>query len=264
MRKFILVLTGVVFFASSVMAATNNFSMKKEKVAAVEIQKPLTNFTVGERLRFDVSWMGAHVGFGEIHILEKVELRGRAAYHVVAVAETNEFLSKIYPVRDELHSWIDVQTFHSLKFRKILSEGRYRADEETEFFPEAKKAVYFSHKNKTRKEFAIPGNVHDVVSAFYWFRLQEARVGQGVHAQVSSEEKTWDLDVQVLSAQIKEIRSLGSLATFCVEPKTKLKGVFYSRGRVWVYFTADSRRTPVWIQFKTPFGPVNGVLSKTR
>ena len=122
------------------------------------------------------------------------------------------------------------------------------------------KGVYHSYKNGTQKEFDVPGPVRDIVSSFYWFRLQEALPGKSVHTTVNSEEKNWDLNIQVLGLQTKVIRGLDSVDTFYVEPKTSLKGVFFSRGRVWVYFTADSRRVPVWVQFKTPFGPVNGVL----
>src|SRR5207244_1042216 len=103
------------------------------------MEKPLSALPLGEKLRFEVSWMGVNVGFGEIEIKEKTIVGGREAYHVVATARTNDFLSRLYPVIDEAHSWIDAKTFYSLKFRKILNEGRYRADEEVEFFPDRKK-----------------------------------------------------------------------------------------------------------------------------
>ncbi len=240
--------------------AENNFAAGQEKQKPIVIEKPASGLPLGEKLLFEVSWMGVNVGFGEIEIREKVLVRGRETYHVVATARTNDFLSKLYPVNDEIHSWIDTKTLYSLKFRKILSEGRYRADEETEFFPQEKRAAYHSNKNGTKKEFEISGPTHDIVSAFYWFRLQEAVVGKSARAVVSSEEKSWDVEIKVLGLQTKVIRGLGSLGTFYVEPKTSLKGVFFNRGRVWVYFTADPRRVPVWVQFKTPFGPVNGVL----
>ena len=261
MKKYFIFI--LLFFCLSpcLFAATFNFSSKKEKMEQIAIQNPLRDIRVGEKLYFDVSWMGVNVGYGEIEVKEKTTVNGREAYHIIAMAQTNQVLSLLYPVRDEAHSWVDAGTFYSLKFRKILSEGRYRADEELEFHPELKKAFYRSYKNGARKEFEIAGPVHDIVSAFYWFRLQEASPGLGVRTIVNSEEENWDLEIKTLGLQTKVIRGLGSAPTLCVEPKTSLKGALYSRGRVWVYFTADKYRRPVWFLFKTPFGPVNGVLN---
>lgn len=259
MKRSLIVVLALLAPWTPLWAASVNFAGAKK--APIVLEKPQGTLTLGERLFFDVSWMGVHIGYGEIHVREKVLVNGRQAYHVVAVARTNEVLSKLYPVRDEAHSWIDAETLHSLKFRKILSEGRYRADEEVEFFPEKKKGHYRSHKNGTEKDFDIPGDVHDIISAFYWFRRQDAPPGRAVKTVVNSEEKNWDLEVLPLRLEAKAIRGMGSVDTLCVEPKTRLKGILYDRGRVWVYFTADSARRPVWFQFKTPYGAVNGVIN---
>ena len=260
MKKFLLVFFSLCFLSQAF--AQTNFSPKKDsKPNPILIEKPNAFFTVGEKLRFEVSWMGVNVGYGEIEIKEMEIIRGRPTYHVTAEARTNDFLSKLYPVHDQIHSWIDAENFHSLKFRKILSEGRYRADEEIEFYPQEKRGTYHSYKNGTRKEFEIPGAIHDIVSAFYWFRLQPVSVGGSAKTLVNSEEKNWDAEIRVLGTQTKAIRGFGLVDTFYVEPKSSLKGVFFDRGRVWVYFTADPHRVPVWVQFKTPFGPINGVLA---
>lgn len=242
--------------------AANNFASKKT-LTPISLQKPSNQITVGEKVSYEVSWMGVPVGIGELEVREKTVLDGREVFHVVATAKTNEVLSKIYPVHDEAHSWIDAETFYSHKFRKILSEGRYRADEETRFDPKNKKGYYESYKNGTKKEFEIAGEVHDIMSAFFWCRRQMVPPGKSVHTTVSSEEKDWDLELKALSLETKEIRGVGTVDTILYEPKTKLKGMLYQRGRVWVYMTTDSRRLPVWIVFKTPFGPVTGVLQKS-
>jgi hypothetical protein len=48
--------------------------------------------------------------------------------------------------------------------------------------------------------------------------------------------------------------------TLVIEPKTKLKAVLEKRGRVWIHLQNDSSKTPILITFKTPFGPIVGVL----
>ena len=245
-------------------ANSNNFSSKKIN-SNLTLGEPLATFTVGERLIFDVSWMGIPVGIGTLEVKEKVLKNGRPAYHLIAVAKTNDFLSKIYPVEDALDSFVDAERFVSLEFSKKLREGRYRADERIVYDASKERGFYESFLNKNKKEISIPARVQDVLSAFFWFRLQSIAVGKSLHTFVNSEEKNWDLEIQVLGLETKELRGGRVLRLVLVEPKTRLKGILYKRGRVWVYFTSDQKRTPVSIILKTPFGPIVGNLhvSKT-
>ncbi|HTL70303.1 MAG TPA: DUF3108 domain-containing protein [Candidatus Eisenbacteria bacterium] len=252
----------LLFTAAPLLAAPKtNFSGRASAAApAGPIEAPASSPVLGESLLYDVFWMGVHIGYGRLEVREMVQKNGRRTYHAVAVAETNEFLSKLYPVHDEIHSWIDAEHFHSLEFRKTLSEARYRADEAVRFDYAAKKGFYESFLNKGTKEIDIPVPVHDLISAFYWFRLQPIEVGKSVKTLVSSEEKTWDLELKVLKRESQELRGKGVLDTVLVEPKTRLKGALYARGRAWVSFTADRRRLPVRILLQTPYGRITGIL----
>ena len=240
-------------------AESKNFSSKKSQPAVV-IEAPLKVLTVGESLVFDVSWMGVPVGVGTLEVREIVTIRGRGAYHVVAIAKTNDFLSRLYPIHDEVHSFVDAEKFYSLQFSKEIHEGRYRADERMTYDYEKGKIFYESFRNKSKKEFELSSEVQDFLSAFYWFRVQPAVVGKSLHTTVNSEEENWDLELNVLKHEIKEFRDGRVIPTVLVEPKTRLKGMLYQRGRVWVYFSADQKRLPVWVTLRTPFGPVSGVL----
>ena len=240
--------------------ATSNFSASKKTAPIEPADKTLT---LGEKLEYEVYWMGFHVGLGTLEVREKVIRDGREALHLVAIARTNDFLTKIYPVHDEIHSFVDAKTYHSLEFRKTLSEGRYRADERMVYDYAKKKLYYESLKNGSKKELDLPGPVQDFLSAFFWFRLQDIQVGEAAKTVVNGEEKNWDLKVHCLRRETKELRGNQIYDTFVVEPKTELKGALYNRGRAWVHFTADHRRLPVLFTIKTPFGPVVGVLKST-
>ncbi len=242
--------------------AANNFSAKNTAVAA--LAQPQQTIPLAEHLVYEVSWMGVPVGLGILEVKELTQQDGRKAFHVVAVAETNEFLSKIYPVHDEVHSWIDAETFQSLQFQKKVSEGSYRANEIIRYDGARKKGYYQSLKNGTKKEFDIAVPVHDILSAFYWSRRQSLEPGKSIKTIVNSDEKDWDLEIQVLRRETKELRGQGLFDTILIEPKTRLKGVLEKRGRVWVYLKNDRFRTPVLITFRTPFGPAIGILKKVK
>ncbi len=261
----VLFFLGGLYFSSTLWAESKNFSSKKNKVEeTVLIERPLAHPKVGERLVFKVSWMGIPVGFGSLEVKERTTTHGRAAYHVVALAGTNEFLSKIYPVHDEIHSIFDAEDFRSFEFSKTLKEGRYRADEKIVFDHAAKKGHYESFLNKGKKTVEITTGSKDLVSAFYWFRSQAVNVGDSLKTSVSSQEKEWHTEFWVLKTETKILRSQGAFQTLVVEPKTQLKGILYDRGQAWIHFTADQKRIPVWITLKTPFGPVVGVLEDAK
>lgn len=247
--------------SASAWSATTNFTTRSGAGAPepVVIDEPRREFPAGEKLVYDVSWMGIPVGVGEVEVVEKRLQDGRTVYHVKARAKTNEVLSTLYPVDDQVESVFDASDFRSLYFRKKLSEGRYRADEESHFGIAPGRARYKSRLNGTEKEFAARDGAHDIVSAFYAFRTRMARPGESLHLPVSSEEKDWDVEVRVLATEKKEMKGR-VVDTILIEPKSRLKGVLYRRGRVWIHLTADARRVPVLIQLKTPFGPVVGVL----
>ena len=260
-KKIILaVLVLWAFFLRPAFPESKNFSSKNKENKEIRIEAPLKTFTIGEALLFDVSWMGLPVGYGSLEVKEKVRIQGRDAFHVVAVARTNEFLTKIYPIYDEIHSFIDMEKFYSLEFRKDLKEGNYRADEKISYDHEAGVGHYESFRSHDKKEIVIPSGVHDFISAFFWFRLQPLDVGKSLHTVVNSEAENWDLEIRPLKTVAKEFRNGEVSNTILIEPRTKLKGMLYDRGRAWVYFTVDSKRVPVWITLQTPFGPVTGVL----
>lgn len=258
-HPWFLVFILIFMLAAPLGAESKNFSSKKNNPVP-SLQAPLGNLTVGERLVFDVSWMGIPVGVGTLVVKEKTNLRGREAYHVIATAKTNDFLSKIYPIYDEVHSWIDAEKFRSLEFKKELKEGRYRAEERMIYDYQAKKIFYESLLNKSKKEFELAADVQDFLSAFYWFRTQAVEAGKSLYTVVNSEEQNWDLELKVLRVEVKELKGRRVIPALVVEPKTRLKGMLYDRGKAWVYFSADQKRLPIWVTLKTPFGPVVGVL----
>ena len=178
----------------------------------------------------------------------------------MAVATTNDFLSKIYPVRDEVHSWIDAKTYQSLGSQKKASEGNYRADERVVYDAEGKKGRYESLKSGEKKEFDVAVPVHDPLSAFYWVRRQALEPGKRLSSTVNNGEKDYSLEVDVLRREATELRGKGVVETTLIEPKSRLKGLLEKRGRVWVLLKNDPSRTPVRVTFKTPFGPITGVL----
>ena len=192
------------------------------------------------------------VGTAEALVKGIEKIRGRDAYHIVGYARSNALIDLVYPVRDEHHTYIDVEHLHSLRYEKIIREGRYRADEVMEYDQENHKATYFSRLNKSRKEMLIPPDTQDQLSCGFWFRLQESQPGSRVHIPVNADEKNWDLEVKVLKKTEVKIRGLGTWEALEVEPEIQFQGIFVKRGKIRGWIALDERRIPLKMRVKIP------------
>ena len=141
--------------------------------------------------------MGIPVGYGWIEVKEFVTLNGRQAIHIEAQGRTNQVLSKIYPIHDVIHSYLDAETLKPLRFEKDQHEGHYRANEVVTFDYEHAVATYRSLLNHSVKEIPLPESVQDLISALYWFRAQPLRPGQSVTVNLYTDEKIYETTVQI-------------------------------------------------------------------
>ena len=245
-------------------AATQNFTKATKKHAknAIPIEKPLPSLRVGEKFVYEVCWLGIPVGEGTLEVKEMAAVNGRQAYHVIAIARANEFLSSFYNVQDTIHSYIDAKDLCSLKFEKHVREGKYKTDEVVIFDQDKHRGYYESLLNKSKKEFDIPPKVQDPVSTFYYFRTLEVRPDSKVVNSLNSEEKNWKADMNIRDTEEMELTHQGSYKVFCVEPRVPFRSALARSGRALVYFTTDEKRVPVFIKIYVKFGYVTGVLER--
>ncbi len=244
--------------------ASTNFAANAGKFDPKPLVPADPAFPLGERLTYDIFWLGFRVGVGDIWVKEREVIDGRDAFHVVATARGNGFLAKLYPVNDEIHSWIDARTLESLRFSKKIAERATRKDEEQTYDAARGKGVHVSRITGERVEFDVKAPVRDVVSAFYWLRRQPLEPGRTFRTPITVDRADWELSADVVAHKVESLRGQGVVDAIVVEPKRILKGVEDKKGRAWVYLRNDARRTPVYVKVQSPFGAVVGVLRSPR
>lgn len=236
----------------------------------IVIEPPAQTLQVGERLQYQGRWMGIPVGWGAVEVREIVDVEGRRAFHVVGEAHSNAWLSKFYPVHDLVHSYVDVEALHPLRFEKSQHEGHYRAEEVVTFDHVNGVARYESLINRAIKErlneavkyTKIPPHTQDPLSAFFVLRLRPVTVGQSIWVDIYSDEKHFPTEIRTLKTLPLEIRRRGVFHAIQVEPVALFKGLLVDRGRVYLFLSADSRRVPLYIQLWTPWGLVTGTIDR--
>jgi hypothetical protein len=205
--------------------------------------------------------MGIPVGFGWLEVKEPVVIDGVETIHVEVHGKTNDVLSAFYPIHDTLHSFLDPKTFQPVRFEKYQREGRYRADEVVTFDWAHGQAHYRSLLNGSEKDVPIQEDVHDLISAYFWLRMQPLTEGEVREVTIYSDEKLFHTQVRIGPRGPLELLKRGTFDCMRVEPQAAFKGLLVKRGRLWAYLTADKRRLPLLVEATTPWGRMSAVLT---
>jgi hypothetical protein len=106
------------------------------------------------------------------------------------------------------------------------------------------------------RTFAVPPFVQDVISAFYYFRLLDFKVGDRMAVPTQAGVKNYELVVDVLKRETVRVEA-GSFDCFLLKPHVKYDNVFQNKGEILLWVTADARHMPVKIQTKILIGNVD-------
>jgi hypothetical protein len=248
-------------------------------VWAGEPPEVLSVYREGERLVYDVTWLGITAGQATLEALGMVQLNGQSTYHLVTTATSTPWISKFYRVDDRSESYLAQDPPRALRFEKHLREGRYRHSSRTDF-DHAKGMAKFRYLDFSpvpreisrleeaerfgkyvEQEFPLNPGALDELSVLYYVRTQTLEPGNTLHARVFASRKNWDLEVKVLRRETLET-ALGRRETVVVEPLLKFEGIFQRKGRVIVWLTDDAERIPVQMQSQIIIGSFFATLAR--
>ena len=247
--------------------------------AADQAPEILRVFHEGERLVYDVTWLGLKAGEATLEVQGVVSADGHQAYHLVTMARSAPAISKIYRVEDRTESFLQTNPMRSLQFDKNLREGRYRHNSQTMFDQEKGIAVFryldFSKvpKGITRQdeaerygkyvtqEFPLSPGSLDELSVLYYVRTLPLQASTTVTAKVFASRKNWELEVRVLGRETLQT-VLGQRETLKVEPLLKYEGIFQRKGRMIVWLTDDAERIPVQMKSEIVIGSFVTTLTR--
>jgi len=181
------------------------------------------------------------------------ELNGRSVYKITSRTKSHWFFDAFFKVRDEITTYIDTNTFQSVKFRKKLREGSYSYDYSVDFDPDGMSAV--SESPKGTRLVKIPEFTLDVLSAMYYMRTLDLKVGMKETVTVLDNDKLYPLDIKTIRRERISTRA-GTFDCLVVIPELKSGGLFKNEGRITVWVTDDHRKIPVLMKSKAIIGAI--------
>jgi hypothetical protein len=218
------------------------------------IPGPQLRLPVYERLTYELKWMGLSVGTLVTTIKGVENINGRDAYVLEAVASTKPFFSHIYKIEDRFVSYMDVEKLYTLRHEVHRSEGRHRKEAVTDFDQVNHKAHYHNITDKSEKDFEIPPDTQDTLTASYYFMLLPMKMGDRLEYAVCNNEKNYRLLAFIgARGRVRLPNSMGEKDGFLVEPfASETEGKMVDKGRVSAYYSWDERRLPLYAVIKAP------------
>jgi len=215
-------------------------------------------FRAGEMLKFSVEYGPIQAGYAYLEVPELKDWQGHPVYHLLARAESNNFFSKIYRVRNRIDSYWDTTGRFSWRYAEDRHEGPHRFKDEIIFDQDRREARY-----ENGQAFPIPPQVQDALSSFYYTRCQPLPLGGTILFDYHASKKSSPLMVRILGRDRVETPA-GRFNCVAIEPVLNAGGIFASSGRLVIWITDDERRMPVLMKSKVTIGSINVVLVDMR
>lgn len=232
-------------------------------------EKPANNvktanhaFVSGERLTYVVSWSKIlKAGTASMEVKEEKTAEGRRVYRLISTAKSAGIVSLFYPVADTVQSVLDAEELYSLSYTLNQRHGKrkkYRAMT----FDHANAVVQVTTNNTEKATYSIPARIQDSLSSLYYVRTREDLAdGKAIFVDVHDSGKNWSVEMQILGKE-KIKTPAGEFNTIKVKTYPKYEGVFQNKGEIFVWFTDDARKIPVFMKSTIAIGSIVAALTE--
>ena len=214
------------------------------------------SLVVGERLEYDVKFGPIKVGRASMEVVDVEEVRGRPAWHTRFQVTGGTLF---FRVNDVLESWIDVETFSSLRFVQQLSEGSRDRLYEYEIYPD--RAIYV-RKEKGGEQPSVSHPLDDG-SFLYFIRTVPIELGATYEFQRYFMPDRNPVRLEVLGRDTVEVPA-GRFDALVIRPVIKAKGIFSEDGRAQIWISNDSDHLLLQMTSHLKFGSLSLHLKSRR
>ena len=170
--------------------------------------------------------------------------------------------------RQHIESTVEPNSFTVLQTTKLDEQGKRMRTSEAVFDRTAGKIVWTERDpNDPNREPRVVtadanGAVQDIASVFYYLRTQPLEPGKSFEVLVSDSGRVYSVPVAV--TEKKKMKTvLGEVQTLKVEPEVFGEGrLLRGKGKLAIWFTADSRHVPVRAKINNEMGTLDIKLKR--
>jgi hypothetical protein len=254
MSRTTAVLLAIPVVVASAMSAVPARAQEPDPfVVITEASERPMMLSVGERLEYDVKFGKLRVGRGSMEVRETVDVRGREAWHTVFSIRGG---IPFFRVDDRLESWIDTQTFTSLRFTQQTNQGRYHRQRHIELFPE--RGTMLERGDDAQEEPTVDEPL-DEGALLYYLRTLPLNVGDRYSLDRYFRPDRNPVLLDVVRRERIHVPA-GTFETIVIRPTIRSGGIFSQNGRAEIWVTDDERHLMVQLAAKLSFGTLHLTL----
>jgi hypothetical protein len=211
-------------------------------------------FVVGERLLFNVTWMNFPTAARlEMEVAEQGQFFGQESFQIKTKVETTGRVRSLFAIIDNQYtSYINPNTAIPFRIANLIREGQKQAEETIILDQTERQAAY---TDGTR--LPIPAGIYDLPSILYGLRLRPLPQGERIELSALYGKEIVEIDVEV-KARERITTQAGSFNTVCLKLSPQKR---FSKYRTLLWLTDDSKKLPVLLSAKLPFGDVRAELA---
>ena len=243
---------------------TVGFAQKADAPPAKEAVFPLRTvehhaFQAGEKLSYVLhyGWLNAGVATLELK-KEDQEIEGRPVLHAIGKGESTGAFKAFYSVNDVYETRMDAEGGFPWVFTRRVSEGGYSVSQDYLFLQHR-----HSVTTQEKKSYAVPANVQDMLSAFYYARTidySQAEKGQEFSIPCFMDNKEWTLRMKYIGTETIKLRN-GKYRCLRFQPVVQEGRIFKANDDLNVWITDDANHIPVLAEAKVLVGSIKMELT---
>ncbi len=213
-----------------------------------------------EELYYRLTFLGMTAGYARFTIMGKTIVDGRQAWHLHVRGWTSQFLSVFYPVNNIMDYYLDVKTLAPIRIAVTKNEKKKFTDEVVIYDQEKGSITYWDKaQKKVEKKVEVLPNVHDPVTAVYYFRARD--MGNPDRPRnVYAGRKMWQISSICAGTETIPNEFGQQVETTILKPLIKRDGKVESKGDIKMWMSNDSRHIPIRIYADIKIGTLVGQL----
>jgi Protein of unknown function (DUF3108) len=206
-------------------------------------------FGVGEKLSYSAKLGMLTLGSGTLEVASIDTVRGVESFRLRFRLQGK---TMFYSLDDVLESWIGTTDLTSRRFVQDFVENEKTTKRHYEIFPDS---GFYLEQGKDSKQ-DTPSNPLDDAAFFYFVRVTPLEVGRKYSYDRYFRKEKNPVTIEVEKRERMDLPDGSKVQCLVLHPVIDTKGLFSKRSETRLWLTDDSRRLPVQIRTKFPFGTI--------
>ena len=213
----------------------------------------------GEEIRYRVHYGFFNAGEAIMRVTNQhYRVNNRICFRAEVVGNSTGAFDKIIRIRNVWGSYFDTINFQPQRAFRNIQENRYRRKEET-LFDYGRNKARIQAENSQPEEVSVSPNVQDMVSGYYFLRLQKynhLRKKDTIRLTGIFENKVYDFRIVYLGKE-RVKTEFGKTDAFVISPIMPENKLFSGRNPIKMWISDDLNRIPLKIEAELLLGSLD-------